>query len=79
MDLAYEVFGSAFRGGHIQHNLDMQDMTSSPRTSYQSAVMGRPELWLVGRRLTVREWLVGSYEEGQRWPDPSSTSRRLDQ
>ena len=41
--------------------------------------MGRPELWLVGHRLTVREWLVGSYEEGQRWPDPSSSSWRLHQ
>ena len=57
----------------------MQDVTSSPRTSYEGAVIGRPELWLVGRRLTVREWLVVSYEEGQRWPDPSSASRRLDQ
>ena len=65
--------------GRIQRNHDMQSMTLSPRTSYQCAVMGRPELWLVGRRLTVREWLVGSYGEGQRWPDPSSSSRRLDQ
>ena len=29
--------------------------------------------------MTGYEWLVGSYEEGQRWPDPSSSSRRLDQ
>ena len=36
-------------------------------------------MWLAGRRLTVREWLVRSYEEGQRWPDPSSSSRRLGQ
>ena len=65
--------------GRIQRNHDMQSTTLSPRTSYQCAVMGRPELWLIGRRLTVREWLVGSYEEGQRWPDPFSSSRRLDQ
>ena len=29
--------------------------------------------------VVVREWLVGSYEEGQTWLDPSSASRRVDQ
>jgi len=75
----HEVVGSAFRGGHIQRNLDVQSVTLSPRKSHQSAAMERQELGLDGRRLMVHEGLVGPYEEGKRWPDTSSTSRRPDQ
>ena len=58
----HEIVGSAFRGGaiYIQRNFDMQSVTFEPtkivsERCYEEVRVG---------------WLVGSYEEGQGWPDP---------